>query len=153
MLQYRSVANSFIQMYPTVYVDEILNGNLNFFDVPFPSKVIFRNDGTLWLGVGAHSIRKPLRSHTLAVSSDELKVAHFPLLSRSTLDLCENQPNVPCPLCIHAFSYKLYSLLSMPCIPGHYARFRISAIFPLPPCSSLSPDVSAGINQLIETAD
>lgn len=85
MLQYRSVANSFIQMHPTVYVDEILNGNLNFFDVPFGSKVIFRNDGALWLGAGAHSIRRPLRSHTLAVSSDELRVAHFPLLSRRKL--------------------------------------------------------------------
>jgi hypothetical protein len=85
MLQYRSVANLFIEMYPTVYVDEILNGNLNFFDVPFPSKVIFRNDGALWLAAGAHSIRKPLRTHTRAVSSDELRVAHFPLLSRRKL--------------------------------------------------------------------
>jgi hypothetical protein len=85
MLQYRSVANSFIQMHPTVYADEILNGNLNLFDVPFPPKIIFRNDGALWLAAGAHSIRKPLRSHTLVVSSDELRVAHFPLLSRRKL--------------------------------------------------------------------
>jgi len=85
MLQYRSVANSFIQMHPTVYMDEILNGNLNFFDVPFPSKVIVRNDAALWLASGAHSIRKPLRFHTFVISSDEMRVAHFPLLSRKKL--------------------------------------------------------------------
>jgi len=84
-LQYRSVANSFIKMKQTVYVDEILNGNLNFFDVPFPSKVIFRNDGAIWLTAGAHSIGKALRTRTLSVSSHDLRVAHFPLLSRRKL--------------------------------------------------------------------
>jgi hypothetical protein len=86
MLRYRSVANSFIEMHPSVYIDEILNGNLNFFDVPFRSKVIFRNDGELWLEAGAHNIRKPVPFYTLAISTDELRAAHFPLFSRQKLE-------------------------------------------------------------------
>jgi hypothetical protein len=86
MLRYRSVANSFIEMHPAVYVDEILAGNLNFFDVHFPSKVVFRNDGPLWLEAGAHHMRKPIHFQTLTLSADELRVAHFPLLSRRKLE-------------------------------------------------------------------
>lgn len=86
MLRYRSVANSFIEMYPTVYVDEILNGNLNFFDMPFPSKLIFRNDETLWVEAGTHRIRKPVHYETLVFNTDALRAVHFPLLSRQKLD-------------------------------------------------------------------
>jgi len=30
-------------------VDEVLSGNLNFYDFPFPSKAIFRNNPDAWL--------------------------------------------------------------------------------------------------------
>jgi len=38
-------------------VDEVLSGNLNFYDFPFPSKAIFRNNPDAWL---ADDTRTPL---------------------------------------------------------------------------------------------
>ncbi len=86
LLRYRSVASSFIEIHPTVYADEILAGNLNFFDVPFFSKVIFRNDGPSWLEAGAHHMKRPDHFKTLTLNADELRAAHFPLLSRKKLE-------------------------------------------------------------------
>ena len=91
MLRYRSVPNLFLYMREEIYADEILNGNLNFYDVPFPSKVIFRNDTASWLAAGAHALKSPTGVLTLDIGADELRVAHFPLLTGKRLELKARQ--------------------------------------------------------------
>jgi hypothetical protein len=86
MLRYRSVPNLFIDMHPETYADEIANDNLNFYDVPFPSKVIFKNNKASWLGAGAHVLKNPTDVHTLNLGADKLRVAHFSLITRERLE-------------------------------------------------------------------
>ena len=86
MLRYRSVPNVFIDMHVETYADEIENGNVNFYDVPFLSKVIFRTNTASWLAAGAHDLKGPTGVHTLNIAADELRAAHFPYLIRKRLE-------------------------------------------------------------------
>ena len=90
-LRYRSVPNLFIDIHPDIYADEIWNGNLNFYDVPFPSKVIFRNNTASWPAAGAHGLKIPTVVNTLDIGADKLRVAHSPFLFRNGLELKARQ--------------------------------------------------------------
>jgi hypothetical protein len=90
-LCYRSVPNLFIDMYPETCADEIWNGNFNFYDAPFSSKVIFRNNTASWLAAGAHALKSPTGVNTLNVGADKLRVAHFPFLTGKRLELKARQ--------------------------------------------------------------
>lgn len=85
-LRYRSVTNLCIEMHPTLYAEEIFWGYLNFFDIPFPSKVIFRNNESTWLKAGSHSISKPSDIDALSLPTDEVRAVHFPFLSRKKVE-------------------------------------------------------------------
>jgi hypothetical protein len=64
--------------------DEIVRGKLNFFDIPFNSKVIFRgNLSDRWLASGAHSLLPPKPAEE--ITTDKFEVAHFPFLSKNRL--------------------------------------------------------------------
>jgi hypothetical protein len=84
-LRYRSVPNVFHDMDPEVCIDEIAAGNLNFYDLPFPSKVIFRNDPYLWPSAGAHFLKYSSPAPMIALKPTQLCTAHFPFLSRTRL--------------------------------------------------------------------
>jgi hypothetical protein len=69
---------------------EIENGQLNFFDVPFPSKVIVRGEYAHLLVAGAHSARSVRPASQARIDPTIMRSGHLPLLSRRRLDLkCE----------------------------------------------------------------
>lgn len=84
-LLYRSVPDLSITADPETIIDEIKNGNWNYFDVPFASKVVFRNHPECWVAAGTHFLKNPADVPTLELGSNLLKVAHFPLLSKNRL--------------------------------------------------------------------
>lgn len=55
-------------------------GELNFFDLPFPTKVIFR-PADAWLAAGSHHLKGPAGAITQSVPSDVVRAAHLPLVS------------------------------------------------------------------------
>jgi hypothetical protein len=86
LLRYRSVPNTFAYMQPETRTDKIRDGSLNYYDLPFPSKVLFRNHEALWVAAGTHALKVLPDSPTLEARSDALKAAHLPLLSRGRLE-------------------------------------------------------------------
>lgn len=65
----------------------IMNGNLNFFDVPFDSKVMSRPSNNLWAAAGSHSHLGIDHDKEYEFSDDALFVAHLPFLTRERLML------------------------------------------------------------------
>lgn len=86
-LQYRALPNLFLDLGSELTSDEIQHGTISFFDVPFPTKVIFRGGTSGWLAAGSHAIKSVLPVHEGVVSRDQFRVAHFPLVSRGRLRL------------------------------------------------------------------
>jgi len=70
---------------------EIVNGNFNYFDFAFDSKVIFRNRSSYVLDSGAHRIDSLPADQEHQFPKDVFKVAHLPLLSRERLNLRAEQ--------------------------------------------------------------
>jgi hypothetical protein len=86
-LIYRAVPNLFLELGPEVTSDEIQHGTISFFDVPFASKVIVRGGSSGWLAAGSHALKPCSMVREMALSPDQFRVAHFPLLSRKRLAL------------------------------------------------------------------
>jgi len=86
-LRYRALPNVFLNMNARIISDEIHHGDLNFFDVPFGSKVIVRNGDDVWLAPGTHHLKSPAASHEMVLASDTLCAAHLPFLSWARLAL------------------------------------------------------------------
>lgn len=84
-LQQRAISTDhFSNLWSKVMHDEILRGKLNFFDIPFNSKVIFRgNIPHFWLAAGAHTILSPRPA--AEIKTNQFEVAHFPFLSKNRL--------------------------------------------------------------------
>lgn len=85
-LRYRTVPSQFFAMPAELMIDEVLSGNLNFYDFKFPSKAIFRNNSATWLGAGAHILKNPSPVDTFHMEIERLSVAHFLFLTRKRLD-------------------------------------------------------------------
>ena len=86
-LRHRSQPNLFAPVAWETMADEIWTGNLNFFDLPFGSKIILRNDPSVWIAAGAHDVRYPGNVVAVDIPPESLRVAHLPFLSRSRLQL------------------------------------------------------------------
>jgi hypothetical protein len=84
-LRYRSVPNVGFDLNPETCSDEIWHGNINFFDVPFSSKVVVRNDSELWVTGGAHFETGASRVAPARLRREEVRVAHLPFRSWSHL--------------------------------------------------------------------
>jgi hypothetical protein len=65
--------------------DLIANGELNYFAVPFASKVLVRNGRSVWLAPGAHFADDAMAPDEMHLSREEFVVAHLPLLSLDRL--------------------------------------------------------------------
>ena len=65
LLRYRSVPSLSLDMRIETRVDEIRNGNVNYFDLPFASKALFRNKEALWVS----------RRRARAESTDRIAIA------------------------------------------------------------------------------
>ena len=62
-----------------------VSGQVNFFQVPFSSKVIFRLPTNAWPTAGAHSLTGLVDVWEKEVSEDDLFAAHLPFLTRERL--------------------------------------------------------------------
>lgn len=63
--------------------EEIYKGNLNFFHMPFPSKVIFRNQGWMHLAAGSHDV--DYNKDVTTQPTDQLYAAHLSWISLERL--------------------------------------------------------------------
>ena len=69
-----------------ILADELVAGNINYFDIPFPSKVIVRSDYAYQLLAGAHGLEPDSATgkkltEQLCIKK-KLRVAHLPLTSK-----------------------------------------------------------------------
>jgi hypothetical protein len=71
--------------------NEIREGNMNFFDFDFPSKLIIRSNQFFNAGPGAHSLRNGESSREVMLSKSELVCAHLPLLGKRRILLRSSQ--------------------------------------------------------------
>ena len=71
--------------------NEIFNGFFNFFDLEFPSKVIFRGKSRKSLVAGAHNLSPYNNESEHCIPAEIFSVAHFPLLTFDRLQLKRNQ--------------------------------------------------------------
>ena len=90
-IRYRAVANNDTKMVGEALADEIEQGRLNFFDLPFPSKVIVRGKWAHALTAGAHLMRKETEIVEMTMDASALRVGHLPLLSQRRLALKSEQ--------------------------------------------------------------
>jgi hypothetical protein len=89
-IRYRAIANNFTKLVGEDLADEIENGSINFFDLPFPSKVLVRGKWAHALVAGGHQIRGETGIVEMTMDASSLRVGHVPLLSRRRLTLkCE----------------------------------------------------------------
>ena len=84
-IRQRAVPNVFVDVPGELLADEIEHGSMNFFDVPFASKVIVRGRATAWIGAGAHGVRLARDVHETVLMPSRLRAGHLPLVSRARL--------------------------------------------------------------------
>jgi hypothetical protein len=70
---------------------DIKNGYLNYFDLPFSSKVIFQYNTLNWVSAGSHQLKYPLMQSIRDFKKNEIYAAHLPLLSYRRLWLKAKQ--------------------------------------------------------------
>jgi hypothetical protein len=61
-------------------------GMANFFEFPFPSKLIIRYSDDIIIGAGAHSVINFQSNKTLYIGEEILSAAHFPFLTEKSLN-------------------------------------------------------------------
>lgn len=88
-IRHRAVPNIFAETGMET-VAEVERGNVNFFDVPFPSKVIVRAGSAGWIAAGAHGLRHQTVAESV-MPPERLRAAHLPLLSRRRIALKARQ--------------------------------------------------------------
>ena len=84
-LRARSVPGVFVGTPTAVLVEGIRHGTMNYFDVPFQSKVVFRPDAVAWVAAGTHDLKTTRVPAGKEVWTDSFHAAHLPLLSRARL--------------------------------------------------------------------
>lgn len=90
----RAVPNYFLNLSGEGYSRDILNGDINYFDVPFPTKLMVRSGHAKNLAAGAHSLRTREALHELSLEQMTMRVGHVPLLSRDRLVYKSDQGRV-----------------------------------------------------------
>lgn len=85
-LRHRSQPTVFLPVPAETLVDEIVAGSINYFDVPFASKIIVRGAATGWTAAGSHRLAGVAAPAETRLPPDVFRVAHFPLLDRRRLD-------------------------------------------------------------------
>jgi hypothetical protein len=81
----KAVVNPDFKLTHGDFVESVIQGGLNFFDVPFDSKVIFRLPQDSWAAAGSHSLLKINRDREYKLSEETTFVAHIPFLTRERL--------------------------------------------------------------------
>lgn len=83
-LVHRSVPSVFARLIPELAADTVERGHLNYFDLPFDSKVIARARRRPWIAAGSHLVHAPSPLDEWDLR-DRLLVGHLPLLTRRRL--------------------------------------------------------------------
>ena len=83
----RSVPCIFINHPGEILAKLIEKGHVNYFDVPFPQKIIVRGDYAHLLTAGAHGVSAELKLVEQKMDPSVLRVGHLPLLSKRRLKL------------------------------------------------------------------
>ena len=81
----KAVADPNFQITHGDFVESIVQGGLNFFEVPFDSKVMFRLPQDSWAAAGSHSMLAVGKESEYKLSEDDTFVAHLPFLTRERL--------------------------------------------------------------------
>ncbi len=85
-IRHRAITPIFAEPPAELLAEEIEQANLNFFDVPFGSKVIVRGDLSHAIGPGAHLLKTSWRPKEITLDPSVVRVGHVPFLSRRRLD-------------------------------------------------------------------
>jgi hypothetical protein len=83
----RSVPCIFINHPGEILAKLIEKGHVNYFDVPFPQKIIVRGEYAHLLTAGAHGVNAELKLVEQKMDPSVLRVGHLPLLSKRRLKL------------------------------------------------------------------
>jgi hypothetical protein len=83
----RSVPCIFINHPGEILAKLIEKGHVNYFDVPFPQKIIVRGEYAHLLTAGAHGVNAELKLVEQKIDPSVLRVGHVPLLSKRRLKL------------------------------------------------------------------
>jgi hypothetical protein len=83
----RSVPCIFINHSGEILAKLIEKGHVNYFDVPFPQKIIVRSEYAHLLTAGAHGVNAELKLVEQKIDPSVLRVGHLPLLSKRRLKL------------------------------------------------------------------
>ena len=67
--------------------EKIKTNEINFFDLPFPSKIIFRANAPYFLASGSHYLEGYREDVEISVDNKFFEVAHLPFLTKSRLAL------------------------------------------------------------------
>ena len=86
-LNEKAVVNPEFQLTHETIFETVLSGDLDFFDVPFDSKVMFRLPQESWAIGGSHFMLGVERESEFKFSAEETFVAHLPFLTRDRLML------------------------------------------------------------------
>ena len=80
----RAVPTLFGDLDDSVRADQVARGLVNFFDVPFASKVLMRAGG--WVSAGTHSVVGIAPDEEVTLGPSTLRAAHLPFPSRDRLE-------------------------------------------------------------------
>ena len=80
-LNKRVKSNTFSYYPPQILIREIMNHTMNYFDIPFLSKVLFKYSKDIWVQAGSHDILSAFPLRTANTSVNELEMVHLPLLT------------------------------------------------------------------------
>lgn len=86
MLRYRSLPNDY-KMNDADKLSGVIQGSSNFFDFPFPSKIIFKNNEKNLVFIGTHFLKYPTNIEELCIDNNKLRVAHLPYYCKKRLFL------------------------------------------------------------------
>ena len=84
-IRHRARPNVFMDLFGEILADEIEHGYMNFFDVPFGSKVVVRGSHSTWIQAGAHGLKHPRGAREVSLPPSRIRAGHVPLLSRSRM--------------------------------------------------------------------
>jgi glycosyltransferase involved in cell wall biosynthesis len=85
-LREKAVVNPDFKLTHGDFVESVIQGGLNFFDVPFDSKVIFRLPQDSWAAAGSHSMLGIGKEAEHKLPPVDTFVAHLPFLTRERLE-------------------------------------------------------------------
>ena len=82
---HRAKSTHFAQLSNEILEQEIIEGNLNYFDFEFPSKLIVRSEYFAFLEAGAHSVHPNIKATEVTIDMNEFVCAHLPLAGMERL--------------------------------------------------------------------